>query len=56
MDQGSELFTAMRRLGKKKSGGWIINGEAHNHRKKNRKDIQKESSIFDWFLKMTKPA
>jgi dipeptidyl aminopeptidase/acylaminoacyl peptidase len=55
--QGIELFTAMRRLGKKV---WLLNynGEAHNlAERKNRKDIQvREQQFFDWLLKGEKPA
>lgn len=50
--QGIELFTAMRRLGKKV---WMLtyNGEAHNLvQRRNRKDIQiREQQYFDWLLK-----
>ena len=50
--QGIELFTAMRRLGKKV---WMLNynGEAHNLvERRNRKDIQiREQQFFDWLLK-----
>jgi dipeptidyl aminopeptidase/acylaminoacyl peptidase len=55
--QGIELFTAMRRLGKKV---WMLNynGEAHNLiDRKNRKDIQiRQQQYFDWLLKGEKPA
>ena len=55
--QGIELFTAMRRLGKKV---WMLtyNGEAHNLvERRNRKDIQiREQQYFDWLLKGEKPA
>ena len=55
--QGIELFTAMRRLGKKV---WLLNynGEAHNLvERKNRKDIQvREQQFFDWLLKGEAPA
>ncbi len=55
--QGIELFTAMRRLGKKV---WMLNynGEAHNLvQRKNRKDIQiREQQYFDWLLNGEKPA
>jgi acetyl esterase/lipase len=55
--QGIELFTAMRRLGKK---AWLLvyNGEAHNLlERRNRKDIQiREQQYFDWLLKGEKPA
>ncbi len=54
--QGIELFTAMRRLGKKV---WMLtyNGEAHNLvQRKNRKDISiREQQYFDWLLKGAKP-
>lgn len=54
--QGIELFTAMRRLGKKV---WMLNynGEAHNLvERKNKKDIQvREQQFFDWLLKGDKP-
>ena len=50
--QGIELFTAMRRLGKKV---WMLtyNGEAHNLvERRNKKDIQiREQQYFDWLLK-----
>lgn len=55
--QGIELFTGMRRLGKKV---WMLNynGEAHNLvQRKNRKDIQiRQQQFFDWLLKGAKPA
>jgi len=55
--QGIELFTAMKRLGKKV---WMLtyNGEAHNLvERRNRKDIQiREQQYFDWLLKGEKPA
>jgi dipeptidyl aminopeptidase/acylaminoacyl peptidase len=55
--QGIELFTGMRRLGKKV---WMLtyNGEAHNLvERRNRKDIQiREQQFFDWMLKGEKPA
>ncbi|TAL47786.1 MAG: S9 family peptidase, partial [Chitinophagaceae bacterium] len=55
--QGIELFTAMRRLGKKV---WMLsyNGEAHNLvERRNRKDIQiREQQYFDWLLKDERPA
>jgi dienelactone hydrolase len=55
--QGIEMFTAMRRLGKKV---WLLNynGEAHNLvERRNRKDIQiREQQFFDWLLKGEKPA
>jgi dipeptidyl aminopeptidase/acylaminoacyl peptidase len=54
--QGIELFTGMRRLGKK---AWLLNynGEAHNLvERKNKKDIQiREQQFFDWLLKGDKP-
>ncbi|MGZ8558618.1 MAG: alpha/beta hydrolase family protein [Chitinophagaceae bacterium] len=54
--QGIELFSAMRRFGKKV---WMLNynGEAHNLvQRKNRKDIQiREQQYFDWLLKGEKP-
>jgi dipeptidyl aminopeptidase/acylaminoacyl peptidase len=50
--QGIELFTAMRRLGKKV---WLLNynGEAHNLvERRNKKDISiREQQYFDWLLK-----
>lgn len=55
--QGIELFTGMRRLGKKV---WMLNynGEAHNLvQRKNRKDIQiREQQFFDWLLKGEAPT
>lgn len=55
--QGIELFTGLRRLGKKV---WMLNynGEAHNLvQRKNRKDIQmRQQQYFDWLLKGEKPA
>ena len=55
--QGIELFTALRRLGKKV---WMLNynGEAHNLvERKNRKDISiREQQFFDWLLKNEKPT
>jgi dipeptidyl aminopeptidase/acylaminoacyl peptidase len=55
--QGIELFSAMRRLGKKV---WMLsyNGEAHNLvERRNKKDIQiREQQYFDWLLKGKKPA
>lgn len=55
--QGIEMFTAMRRLGKKV---WLLNynGEAHNLvERRNRKDIQiRQQEYFDWLLKGAKPA
>ncbi len=54
--QGIELFTGLRRLGKKV---WLLNynGEAHNLvERRNRKDIQvREQQYFDWLLKGAKP-
>ena len=54
--QGIELFTGMRRLGKKV---WMLNynGEEHNLvQRKNRKDISiREQQFFDWLLKGAKP-
>jgi len=50
--QGIEMFTGMRRLGKKV---WMLtyNGEAHNLvERRNRKDIQiRQQQFFDWLLK-----
>jgi acetyl esterase/lipase len=55
--QGIELFTGMRRLGKKV---WMLNynGEAHNLvERKNKKDIQiRQQQFFDWLLMDEKPA
>lgn len=55
--QGIEMYTGMRRLGKKV---WLIdyNNEAHNLvERKNRKDIQiREQQFFDYLLKGDKPA
>jgi dipeptidyl aminopeptidase/acylaminoacyl peptidase len=55
--QGIEMYTGMRRLGKKV---WMLtyNGEAHNLiERKNRKDIQiREQQFFDYMLKGDKPA
>ncbi len=55
--QGIEMFTALRRLGKKV---WMLNynGEAHNLvERKNRKDIQvRQQQFFDHLLKGEKPA
>ena len=55
--QGIELFTGLRRLGKKV---WLLNynGEAHNLvERRNCKDIQiREQQYFDWLLKGEKPA
>jgi dipeptidyl aminopeptidase/acylaminoacyl peptidase len=54
--QGIELFTGLRRLGKKV---WLLNynGEAHNLvERRNRKDIQiREQQYFDWLLKGAEP-
>lgn len=54
--QGIELFTAMRRLGKKV---WMLNynGEDHNLvQRVNKKDISiREQQYFDWLLKGEKP-
>jgi dipeptidyl aminopeptidase/acylaminoacyl peptidase len=54
--QGIELFTAMRRLGKKV---WMLNynGEDHNLVQRiNKKDISiREQQYFDWLLKGEKP-
>ncbi len=55
--QGIEMYTGMRRLGKKV---WMLNynNEAHNLvERKNRKDIQiREQQFFDYLLKGEKPA
>ncbi len=55
--QGIEMYTGMRRLGKKV---WMLNynNEAHNLvERKNRKDIQvREQQFFDYLLKGDKPA
>ncbi len=55
--QGIELYTGMRRLGKKV---WMLNynGEAHNLvERRNRKDISiREQQYFDWLLKGEAPA
>ncbi len=55
--QGIEMFTGMRRLGKKV---WMLNynNEAHNLvERRNRKDIQiREQQFFDYLLKGEKPA
>jgi dipeptidyl aminopeptidase/acylaminoacyl peptidase len=55
--QGIEMFTGMRRLGKKV---WMLNynNEAHNLvERRNRKDIQiREQQFFDFLLKGEKPA
>ena len=54
--QGIELFTGMRRLGKKV---WMLNynGEDHNLVQRiNKKDISiREQQYFDWLLKGEKP-
>jgi dipeptidyl aminopeptidase/acylaminoacyl peptidase len=54
--QGIEMFTAMRRLGKKV---WLLNynGEEHNLvQRRNRKDLSvREQQYFDWMLKGEKP-
>ena len=54
--QGIELFTGLRRLGKKV---WMLNynGEEHNvAERRNRKDLQiREQQFFDWLLKGAKP-
>lgn len=55
--QGIEMFTDMKRLGKRV---WMLtyNGEAHNLvERRNRKDIQiREQQFFDWQLKGARPA
>ncbi|HKP31973.1 MAG TPA: prolyl oligopeptidase family serine peptidase, partial [Chitinophagaceae bacterium] len=55
--QGIELFTALRRLGKK---AWLVqyNGEDHNLvERRNRKDLSiRLSQFFDYHLKGAKPA
>lgn len=55
--QGIELFSAMRRLGKKV---WLLqyNGEDHNLvERRNRKDLSvRLSQFFDYYLKGAKPA
>ena len=55
--QGIEMYSGMRRLGKKV---WMLtyNNEAHNLvERKNRKDIQiREQQFFDYMLKGDKPA
>ena len=55
--QGIEMYSGMRRLGKKV---WMLtyNGEAHNLvERKNRKDIQiREQQFFDYMLKGDKPS
>ena len=55
--QGIEMYTGMRRLGKKV---WLLdyNNEAHNLiERRNKKDIQiREQQFFDYLLKGDKPA
>ncbi len=55
--QGIEMFTAMRRLGKKV---WLLNynGEKHNlEERRNKKDLSiREQQFFDWLLKGEKPT
>ena len=55
--QGIELFTALRRLGKKV---WLLqyNGEAHNLlERRNRKDLSiRLGQFFDYYLKNGRPA
>ena len=55
--QGIELFTALRRLGKK---AWLLqyNGEDHNLvERKNRKDLSvRLGQFFDYYLKDKAPA
>lgn len=55
--QGIELFTGLRRLGKKV---WMLNynDDLHNlMERRNRKDIQiREQQFFDWLLKGEKPS
>ncbi len=55
--QGIEMFTAMRRFGKKV---WLLNynGEKHNlEERKNKKDLSvREQQFFDWLLKGEKPT
>ena len=55
--QGIELFTAMRRMGKKV---WLLNynGEKHNlEERRNKKDLSiREQQFFDWLLKGEKPT
>lgn len=55
--QGIELFTAMRRVGKKV---WLLNynGEKHNlEERRNKKDLSiREQQFFDWLLKGEKPT
>ncbi|MBS1496268.1 MAG: prolyl oligopeptidase family serine peptidase [Bacteroidetes bacterium] len=55
--QGIELFTAMKRLGKKV---WLLeyNGEDHNLvERKNRKDLSiRLAQFFDYYLKGARPA
>jgi len=56
-EQGIELFTAMRRLGKKV---WLLqyNDESHNlMERRNRKDLSiRLGQFFDYYLKGAKPA
>ena len=55
--QGIEMFTAMRRFGKKV---WLLNynGEKHNlEERRNKKDLSiREQQYFDWLLKGEKPT
>lgn len=55
--QGIELFTGLRRLGKKV---WMLNynDDLHNlMERRNRKDIQiREQQFFDWLLKGEEPS
>ena len=55
--QGIEMFTAMRRMGKKV---WLLNynGEKHNlEERRNKKDLSiREQQFFDWLLKGEKPT
>lgn len=55
--QGIEMFTALRRLGKRV---WMLNYNNEDHNlveRKNRKDIQiREQQFFDYLLKGDKPA
>jgi dipeptidyl aminopeptidase/acylaminoacyl peptidase len=55
--QGIELFTAMRRVGKKV---WLLNynGEKHNlEERRNKKDLSiREQQFFDWLLKGERPT
>jgi dipeptidyl aminopeptidase/acylaminoacyl peptidase len=54
--QGIEMFTAMRRNGKKV---WLLNYNGEKHgliERKNKKDISiREQQFFDWLLKGEKP-